>query len=192
MAENWVFVALNSSNAVTTITTPDSQTVSTTGTWPVGKTAGGEWAPKVFALAGGSVAAGVAGPGNPVYVGGLYFDAPYTPSGTQGTVAPFAFNSLTGRLYVQNAPTGAANVASGQVATSTTAATLIAARATRRSFTVINHDAAINVFIGPATVTAGNGFLVKPGTSATIETTALVQVIAASATPTVGFIEWYD
>lgn len=87
---------------------------------------------------------------------------------------------------------GAANYANGQVATSTTAGTLVAARATRRSVTIKNVDASITVYIGAATVTAANGMEIKAGQSINIDTTALIQVIAASGTPAVAYIETYD
>lgn len=93
---------------------------------------------------------------------------------------------------VTNVPKGAANLATGQVASSTTAGTLVAARATRRSVTVTNSDSTINIYIGPATVTAGNGFLLKPGQSVNIDTTALIQHIAASGAPTTSFVETFD
>jgi hypothetical protein len=87
---------------------------------------------------------------------------------------------------------GAANLDNGQVAASTTAGTLIAARATRRSATIKNTDAAITVYVGKATVTAANGMEIKAGQSINIDTTALIQVIAASGTPSVAYIETYD
>lgn len=87
---------------------------------------------------------------------------------------------------------GAANLNNGQVAASVTAATLVAARSTRRSVTIKNLDAAITVYIGKATVTAGNGMQLKAGESISVDTTALIQVIAASGTPTVAFMETYD
>lgn len=92
---------------------------------------------------------------------------------------------------VAKAP-GAANYANGQVATSTAAGTLVAARPTRRSVLIRNVDATISVWIGAATVTAANGMLLKAGESVTVDTTALIQVIAASGTPTVAYLETYD
>lgn len=89
-------------------------------------------------------------------------------------------------------PPAAANYANGQVTATTTAATLKTARTTRRSITFINTDAAITVYIGAATVTAGNGFPLKPGQSISIDTVALIQVIAASGTPVVAYFETYD
>lgn len=87
---------------------------------------------------------------------------------------------------------GAANVASSQVAASTTAGTLVIARPTRRSCLVRNLDTSISVYIGPATVTAGNGMLLKPGESVPITAVTLWQVIAASGTPTVAVLDEYD
>lgn len=87
---------------------------------------------------------------------------------------------------------GAANIAGGQVAASTTAATLVAARATRRTALVKNLHTTIAVYIGPATVTAANGMELKAGESVSVDWTGLIQVIAASGTPTVAFLETYD
>lgn len=86
---------------------------------------------------------------------------------------------------------GAPNIASGQV-TAGAAATLVAARATRRCVTVLNTDALLSVYIGPATVTSGNGMLLRAGVQVRIETTALIQVLAASGSPVVTYMEEYD
>src|ERR1022692_34094 len=62
-------------------------------------------------------------------------------------------------------PIGAANLASSQVTTSTSASTLAVARPTRTSVLFRNLDSTISVYIGPATVTAANGMLLKAGES---------------------------
>jgi hypothetical protein len=87
---------------------------------------------------------------------------------------------------------GAANMANGQVAASGTAATLVAARTTRRSVTVKNTDVSLVVYIGVATVTTGNGLPLKAGDSISIDFTGLIQVIAASGAPVVAWMETYD
>lgn len=87
---------------------------------------------------------------------------------------------------------GAASMANGQVALSTTAATLVAARATRRRVIIRNTHASINIYVGIATVTSSNGMLIPPGAELTLETTALVQGIAASGSPVASYIEEYD
>lgn len=142
--------------------------------------------------------------GNPVQTGGVAVTSgSYAPSYTAGDAAKFAVDKDNGGLLslirlltpadvVTNVPKGAANQASGQVTTSTSAATLVAARATRRSVTIKNNDASIVVYIGPATVTSGNGMPLKGGESINIDTTALIQVIAASGTPVVAYYETYD
>ena len=71
------------------------------------------------------------------------------------------------------------------------AATMVIARATRKSVLIRNTDAAISVYIGPATVSAVNGMLLKAGESVPVDTTALIQVIAASGTPVVAYYETY-
>lgn len=87
---------------------------------------------------------------------------------------------------------GAANLATGQVALSTTAATAVVARPTRRGVTLKNLDAAITIYYGPATVTAGNGMELKPGESTVVTWVGLIQAIAASGTPTIAVADEYD
>lgn len=87
---------------------------------------------------------------------------------------------------------GAANVANSQVATSTTAATLAIARATRVGLLIRNLDTSISVYIGKATVTSSNGMLLKAGESVVVTNVGLWQVIAASGTPTVAIVDEYN
>ena len=73
-----------------------------------------------------------------------------------------------------------------RLSASTTAKTWIAARVTRTAATLYNLDASITVYFkaaGTPTVTASNGFPLGPGQSKVINTTAGIQVIAASGTP---------
>lgn len=89
---------------------------------------------------------------------------------------------------------GAATLANGQVNISNAAATLLAARETRKRVTFVNRQASA-VFIGIATVTTANGFQLDPGASITLQTTALVQGITAAAsagTEKVHYVEEYD
>lgn len=99
-----------------------------------------------------------------------------------------AGSALIGITKIQ----GAANFATGQVATSTTAATFVAARATRRAVTLKNLDTSITVYIGPATVTSANGMPLKAGESISVDWVGLIQVIAASGTPTVAYADTWD
>ena len=92
----------------------------------------------------------------------------------------------------QTTTKGGKRLANGQVTASTTASTLVAERINRRSVTIKNIDASITVYIGVATVTAANGMEVKAGESINIDTTSLIQVIAASGAPKVAFVETYD
>lgn len=96
---------------------------------------------------------------------------------------PKTFTSMNG---------GAPNYDNGQVQASTAAATLVAARAARRSILIINMDATITVYIGKPTVTAANGIPLKAGASVVLDMTGLVQVISASGTPQVAYLETYD
>jgi hypothetical protein len=87
---------------------------------------------------------------------------------------------------------GAVNVANGQVTSSTTAGTLVIARPTRRSCLIKNTDPTLTVYVGKATVTSGNGMPLLAGQSVVINDQALVQVIAASGTPIVAYLDEYD
>lgn len=87
---------------------------------------------------------------------------------------------------------GANNLANGQVTATTVAGTLVAARPTRRTVVVKNLDLAISVCVGVATVTMANGMLLKAGESISIDSVVLIQVIAASGTPVVAWMESYD
>ena len=77
----------------------------------------------------------------------------------------------------------------GQVTTSTTAGTLVAANVNRYKLTVKNKDATITVYIGPATVTSANGVELKAGESRVLKAGILWQVIAASGTPVVDYVD---
>lgn len=88
--------------------------------------------------------------------------------------------------------TGAANMFNGQVTATTTAATLVAARATRRSVTIENMDSSINAYIGLAVVSSSNGLLLRPGASISVDYVGLIQVVAGSNSPSVGYLETYD
>lgn len=87
---------------------------------------------------------------------------------------------------------GAANIATGQVALSTSPATLAAARATRRSVLIKNIDPSITIYIGPATVSSSNGLPLKAGESVSVDWVGLVQAVSASGTPTAAYVETYD
>lgn len=88
---------------------------------------------------------------------------------------------------------GSTAIATGQVVVTTTAATFVAARDTRKRL-IIRNNSNQDCWIGPATVTTANGFRVEVGTSLTLHTTALVQAIIASGTMTgdVDYVEEYD
>ena len=101
------------------------------------------------------------------------------------------FDSL-GRLLVSGSiintvlPIGAGSQANNQVAASSVAATLVIARATRRSCTLVN-SGAVAVFIGPAGVTALTGASIAPGASRTVTWTGLIQVITSVNPSTVDY-----
>lgn len=97
----------------------------------------------------------------------------------------------TNAVSVQSAK-GAANLSTPQITTSTTAATLVVARPTRRSVLIRNLDTTITVYVGPATVTSSNGFPIRAGEAIPFSWVGLIQVIAASGTPIVAVADEYD
>jgi hypothetical protein len=87
-------------------------------------------------------------------------------------------------------------LANGQVNISSTAATIAAARETRKSLLIINQQT-VPVWIGVATVTSANGVRLDPGASIVLTTTALVQGITSAAYTGSGdalvqYVETYD
>lgn len=86
---------------------------------------------------------------------------------------------------------GGTAMANGQVTPTTTAATLVAARDTRKVVTLVNHGS-VDVYIGIATVTTSNGLKLPPGASIDLKTTALIQAITASGTGAIHYAEIYD
>jgi len=86
---------------------------------------------------------------------------------------------------------GSSALANGQVAPTSSAATLVAARDTRKRL-ILENVGQTAVWIGIATVTTANGLMLPIGASITLRTTALVQAITASGTGSVAYIEEYD
>lgn len=86
---------------------------------------------------------------------------------------------------------GATAIATGQVAPTNSAATLLAARDTRKRVVFLN-TGAVTVYIGPATVSAANGFPLVPGSSVTLYMQPLIQAITASGTGAIAYLEEYD
>lgn len=90
---------------------------------------------------------------------------------------------------------GAATLAHNQVSVDTTAGgvTIAAARATRRSITIVNHGATA-VYLGVGTVTAANGFLLLgvAGAAVTLHVNVAIKGITASGSQTVSYAEEYD
>jgi hypothetical protein len=86
-----------------------------------------------------------------------------------------------------------AGQANGQVTPTTTAATLLAARDTRKFATFVNHTDK-EVFIGIATVTTSNGLKLPVGASIDVHSDDLIQCIIASGTATgaIHYVEVYD
>lgn len=87
---------------------------------------------------------------------------------------------------------GAPNYANNQVTAGAASAQVVAARATRRAVLIRNLDAANSAYVGGGTVTSGNGFLLKAGESISIETTAAVNAIRATADVLLAYVETFD
>lgn len=83
---------------------------------------------------------------------------------------------------------GSTAIATAQVVVTSTAATLVAARDTRKRVTFYN-DTPNDCWIGPATVTTTNGLRFPAGASLVLYTTALVQAIIASGTTMSGHVD---
>ena len=89
------------------------------------------------------------------------------------------------------------NVTSVSNALSTTSETIAGARPTRRQLTLINTDAAINMYINhSATGTAANAtsanFTLGPGKQIVVVGTGIWTALAASGTPTLSVMDEYD
>ncbi|HZT60996.1 MAG TPA: hypothetical protein VFA21_20495 [Pyrinomonadaceae bacterium] len=87
---------------------------------------------------------------------------------------------------------GAPNIATGQATAGAASGALVAARATRRSVCVLNLDANNAAWVGPGTVTSGNGFKLAAGKALTFNTTAAINCIRDSADVLLCFVEEYD
>jgi hypothetical protein len=77
-------------------------------------------------------------------------------------------------------PEGGTAFTTGHVDISTTAATVVAAKETRKRVTIFN-SMTCAVYLGPATVTTANGIRLDPGIAMDFFTTALIQGITAIA-----------
>lgn len=86
---------------------------------------------------------------------------------------------------------GSSAIANGQAAPTTSAATLVAARDTRKRL-ILENVGQVAVWIGIATVTTANGLMLPIGASITLRTTALIEGITATGTGAIAYIEEYD
>lgn len=87
---------------------------------------------------------------------------------------------------------GAPNIAVNRVTAGVASGVLVAARATRRSVLVRNTDEDNSAYIGTGVVTSGNGFPLKAGESISIDTTAALNCIRATADVSLAYVEVYD
>jgi|ERR1700676_594078 len=88
---------------------------------------------------------------------------------------------------------GTSNIATGQVSIANTATSIVSARGTRRSITVINHGTT-DVFLGGTnSVTTSTGLLLigAKGTVLKLDTASALWAIVASGSQTISFVEEY-
>lgn len=114
------------------------------------------------------------------------------PTGASTSAAQTTAQTSFSSIVTNTGRQAAANLTTGQVTASTSAGTLVIARATRRGVLLKNTDSSITVYYGPATVTAGNGMPLKAGESTVVNSVVLIQVIAASGSPVVAYSDEYD
>lgn len=86
---------------------------------------------------------------------------------------------------------GGTTTANGQVAPTNSPATLLAARETRVIVTFTNRGT-VDVYIGIATVSTSNGFLLSPGESVDYVGKALVQAVTPAGTGAIHYLEVYN
>ena len=117
-------------------------------------------------------------------------------SGVNGTntarVTIATDDTLVGKLAIK---AGAANIAMGQVSVDATSTgiEIVAARAARRTVTIVNHGTT-QVFLKGGSVASTTGVLLvgTVGASATFESVSQIKGITASGTVTVSYVEEYD
>jgi hypothetical protein len=85
-----------------------------------------------------------------------------------------------------------ASIATGQAVAGVVSGALVAARAGRHSLSIRNTHATDSIYIGPGTVSAANGFLLKAGESIPVNTAAAINGIRAGSNDvTVCYLEEY-
>ena len=113
------------------------------------------------------------------------------------TVAPFysvpgvGISPATGVIVLNPDGTGGARTlaATGQVAVTTSATLVAAARATRQRI-IISPTSSVVFYVGNAGVTSGTGVYVAAGASITLDTTSAVYAVGASNV-TLSYVELY-
>lgn len=88
---------------------------------------------------------------------------------------------------------GGTAFAQNQVTVDTTSGgvTVASARDTRKTI-LIRNGGTVAMYVGTGSVTTSNGFLVNPGDSLMLSTTAAVKAITGSSSVTAYYIEEYD
>jgi hypothetical protein len=97
-------------------------------------------------------------------------------------------------LPVEMDTSPSAGFSTGQNVLSTTAELLVPYRASRKRAVVKCFDsAAVSIYVGSAQgVTSSTGMEIKAGESFSLYTTAAIYAVAASGTPTAGYVEEHD
>lgn len=86
---------------------------------------------------------------------------------------------------------GATSISIVRTTSTASAATLVIARATRAGLLIRNLDTANSVWVGPATVTMANGFLIEAGESLPLTWVGLLQIIDDGNHAAVAVIDEY-
>ncbi len=113
-----------------------------------------------------------------------------TQSGTWniGTINNLTVNAGT------NFNLGGASMFNGQINVSTTPATLVSARATRRSVSIRHIGTTTNMYIGSPVISSGNGMLLRFGDSISVDYVGLIQIVSSAngTNNNVAYLETYD
>jgi hypothetical protein len=130
----------------------------------------------------------------PAVSGSVGLPVTSTTSGTAGTPssAVQTIQGIAGGTAIATTSPAPITEVTGQQAASTSAALFWAARTTGSGTGAVrNLDTANTAFIGPAGVTAANGFALPPGAGATFDPRLAQYVICSAGTPVISYIGAY-
>ena len=115
---------------------------------------------------------------------------------TAGSGTTIATQDRSGVHIQQVLDTGSDAIAADDVSVTTTSGQVVAARANRKSLTILaSPDNTADVYVGASGVdaaTPANGFRLQAGASITLSTVAAVHADAVSGTQTIYYVETYE